>query len=231
MTLITFQDGKPVLRDGKVGTEQACCCSKCECGPINCTVTFSVDGVEYTWNVTGPGNETFYVLPDGYLCFETVEGSGRLTEIQGCAICENGKYKIAVGVVMQSLFTSGDCYRWCPEEGRYIDVFYQKAKLHILEVSACDCTAIIDLGVQEFEMFTGGCEGSFGATASACLALAGNFVSYTSCGEICGDYEGPPDECQEPPVQDVPDPVSEMCDPASYTISDVSAECCGNEFP
>ncbi len=26
MTLITFQDGKPVLRDGKVGTEQTCCC-------------------------------------------------------------------------------------------------------------------------------------------------------------------------------------------------------------
>jgi hypothetical protein len=26
MTLITLQDGKLVLRDGKVGTEQACCC-------------------------------------------------------------------------------------------------------------------------------------------------------------------------------------------------------------
>jgi hypothetical protein len=26
MTLITFQDGKPVMRDGKVGTEQECCC-------------------------------------------------------------------------------------------------------------------------------------------------------------------------------------------------------------
>jgi len=26
MMLITFQDGKPVMRDGKVGTEQECCC-------------------------------------------------------------------------------------------------------------------------------------------------------------------------------------------------------------
>ena len=26
MTLITFQDGQPVMRDGKVGTEQECCC-------------------------------------------------------------------------------------------------------------------------------------------------------------------------------------------------------------
>ena len=30
MTLITFQDGKPLFRDGKVGTEQACCCG-CAC--------------------------------------------------------------------------------------------------------------------------------------------------------------------------------------------------------
>lgn len=31
MTLITFQDGKPVMRDGKVGTEQDCCCGGGEC--------------------------------------------------------------------------------------------------------------------------------------------------------------------------------------------------------
>ena len=29
MTLITFQDGKPVLRDGKVGVGEACCCGGC----------------------------------------------------------------------------------------------------------------------------------------------------------------------------------------------------------
>jgi hypothetical protein len=29
MTLITLQDGKIVLRDGKVGTEEACCCGEC----------------------------------------------------------------------------------------------------------------------------------------------------------------------------------------------------------
>lgn len=31
MTLITFQDGKPVLRDGAVGTEPECCCERCPC--------------------------------------------------------------------------------------------------------------------------------------------------------------------------------------------------------
>jgi hypothetical protein len=42
MTLITFQDGKVVLRDGKAGTEQACCCEEqdpclvCTCEIIPC---------------------------------------------------------------------------------------------------------------------------------------------------------------------------------------------------
>ena len=37
MTLITFQDGKPVMRDGKVGTEQACCCGCDPCLLRLCT--------------------------------------------------------------------------------------------------------------------------------------------------------------------------------------------------
>jgi hypothetical protein len=40
MTLITFSDGKPVLRDSKVGTEEACCCGCPRCirnGEIDCT--------------------------------------------------------------------------------------------------------------------------------------------------------------------------------------------------
>ena len=40
MTLITLQDGKIVLRDGKVGTEQECCCGgPCEgCNSPNCCI-------------------------------------------------------------------------------------------------------------------------------------------------------------------------------------------------
>jgi hypothetical protein len=45
MTLITFQGGKPVLRDGKVGTEQACCCG---CIPCACE-----KAVDYTFNQRG----------------------------------------------------------------------------------------------------------------------------------------------------------------------------------
>lgn len=32
MTLITFTDGKPVMRDGMIGSEQSCCCGEdCYC--------------------------------------------------------------------------------------------------------------------------------------------------------------------------------------------------------
>ena len=42
MTLITVQDGKIVMRDGKVGTEQECCCGEVACG-TDCGETVTVD--------------------------------------------------------------------------------------------------------------------------------------------------------------------------------------------
>lgn len=46
MTLITMQGGAVVMRDGKVGTEQACCCpGECICGQ-NCTQDIQVDFVK-----------------------------------------------------------------------------------------------------------------------------------------------------------------------------------------
>jgi hypothetical protein len=51
MTLITFQDGKPVLRDGQVGTEQACCCGGCSCG--ECALAVVVNGVRVNTVVVG----------------------------------------------------------------------------------------------------------------------------------------------------------------------------------
>jgi len=49
MTLIAFEDGKPVFRDGKVGTGEACCCGLCP--PCNLPRTLSV---------------TIEGFPDGY---------------------------------------------------------------------------------------------------------------------------------------------------------------------
>lgn len=52
MTLVTFSDGKVVMKDGSVGTETACCCgggaTACDCpaslaiGNNSVTITFSI---------------------------------------------------------------------------------------------------------------------------------------------------------------------------------------------
>lgn len=47
MMLITFTDGKPVMRDGMIGSEQSCCCGNgCECPMTldNCTLTITYTG-------------------------------------------------------------------------------------------------------------------------------------------------------------------------------------------
>jgi hypothetical protein len=41
MTLITFQNGKVVMRDGQVGTEQECCCEPAECCAYS--IVFPID--------------------------------------------------------------------------------------------------------------------------------------------------------------------------------------------
>lgn len=48
MTLITMTDGKVVMRDGQVGTEQACCCDvPCDCDPSQLYVIPSSCGIDY----------------------------------------------------------------------------------------------------------------------------------------------------------------------------------------
>lgn len=75
MTLITFQDGKVVMRDGKVGTEQGCCCG-CATDE-DCTTQCCV----YVWQAYSPVDPvTFectgvcadgYTLIDGCICDPT----------------------------------------------------------------------------------------------------------------------------------------------------------------
>lgn len=247
MTLITFQDGKPVLRDGKVGTEQACCCNK-QCCPLTCIITFTVNGIQYTWNLQYAADGTFYEfgqLEDEYgeplSCFD---GSSSLhtTHVQGCVVCENGKHRVGFGLVAKSGFVQGDCDHWVTNhplfgDDRIQNIFYQKARLHVLEIDSCAlCPSVTDLGVQDFEwlddFITAGPQGAAGNTvaASACAAMRGWMTIKTECGSYCVDPLGPPEGC-DPDflVTTGPPTISAPCDPSSYEISGVSTECC--EFP
>jgi hypothetical protein len=71
MTKITLQGGKAVLRDGKVGTEQECCCPQCVCGDCPENLGFSVtfygtrDGtLTFTHPYTPPGGSASIALCD-----------------------------------------------------------------------------------------------------------------------------------------------------------------------
>lgn len=83
MTLITFQDGAVVFRDGQVGTEQACCCDQeCVC-PNAC-----VAGLEISLGVSP-------VCIDGiYSDFLNCVGGG----ISATMYCDNGLWLVFVSV-------------------------------------------------------------------------------------------------------------------------------------
>ena len=76
MTLITFSDGKVVMRDGKVGTEQACCCGSCNCSNLNFNDLLYGDEL-YSWpNVDLGGQKTPMYGSDEEPPHESVPGSG-----------------------------------------------------------------------------------------------------------------------------------------------------------
>lgn len=237
MTLITFSDGKVVMRDDKVGTEQACCCGQCLCGPINLTVNFSVDEYDFSWDVAteqSPSGVWFdykLFVPNAEMELPC-DSFDHETTVQGCAICTNGKYRIAVGVVMESTFQSGDCVYWDSANGTLQNIFHQRAKLHVFEVNACDCTDVTDLGVQDFVWLDDHKDGF--AAATPCSALDGLMQIVDECGEVClvnGQVENiPPEECPGEVGVAPLRSIEEGCDPDDYVISGASVEC-ANEFP
>lgn len=60
MTLITFEDGKPLMKDdGTIGSEQACCCCPSACGE-NCQQTVTVN-----FSAGGFNGQIVYTVADG----------------------------------------------------------------------------------------------------------------------------------------------------------------------
>lgn len=86
MTQIAFHDGKPVMRDGKVGTGQGCCCVKANdnqgacCAFNSCEQLSEADcaakaqSVGYIVTFLGVGTECDDACPVGACCFEFYPG-------------------------------------------------------------------------------------------------------------------------------------------------------------
>jgi hypothetical protein len=100
MTLITFEDGKPLMKDdGKIGTEQECCCGQCEACPENLyELCWSVTVTDFQGNTQTKTQDDFrdfpffipiidFVLPVTGITleirFDCVEGEGIYIEPGG----------------------------------------------------------------------------------------------------------------------------------------------------
>jgi len=77
MTLITVQDGKIVMRDGQVGTEQACCCC-CTAGDTQYAPNATVSVTEDISGCEGWGDTTIIALDLPMISCGVFEGPGRI---------------------------------------------------------------------------------------------------------------------------------------------------------
>jgi hypothetical protein len=101
MTLITFQDGKVVMRDDKVGTEQECCCEEEEfvCDET-CNKTITVN-----WSNNGASGTLTYTIADRGT-FTQIPGL-RVSSSISCRTAVDGKWFISVIMCGIAPYTSG----------------------------------------------------------------------------------------------------------------------------
>lgn len=89
MTLITFDGGQVVMRDGKIGTEQACCCG-CECSFREGSVIV----------VTVDGTDVEFFGPSG-----PIDASGDFDSVE---VCSSGNAYLPDSYCESRLLSSGD---------------------------------------------------------------------------------------------------------------------------
>lgn len=103
MTLISFQAGDVVMRDGQVGTEQGCCCEDgggcAESCDEELTVSGSIGGMTATVVIPIPGA--------GSARFDKNDGSGDYVEVDATIVC--GTYGPG-GALAWAVFV-GVCYQ------------------------------------------------------------------------------------------------------------------------
>jgi hypothetical protein len=108
MSEITFQDGKVLFRDGKVGTEQACCCGECAPCPDLQSLCISITLTDYNGTVyTADETDVFW-----FMSGDSISGSVNFPNFDYSLLlrCENGNISVFAGwafVIAGCICTSG----------------------------------------------------------------------------------------------------------------------------
>lgn len=92
MTLIAFQNGKPIFRDGKVGIEQTCCCNECPPCPDFSTYCVTLTLTDYNGNVSTADEGDIFWDDEGTYGSVFIGGFEYSVEI----VCVQGVLTVAV---------------------------------------------------------------------------------------------------------------------------------------
>ncbi len=142
MTLITFQDGQPVMRDGKVGTEQECCCDQtCQCSnpmPSNLAPTASIELVLPDVPFDCPSGtftaEIPLALSFGFYqgCVDIDLGGGITGQLEAGLICDllNGEQRYLSYAVFRAWPCNGTPYQCTIGNGGFIGFGFDEYLVH-----------------------------------------------------------------------------------------------------
>jgi hypothetical protein len=183
MTLITLQDGKIVLRDGKVGTEQACCCGGCCIVDGNIEFGYATQQECEQCDVTRTCEEYSEPTPEG--CPDGYDNDGfgecvRYRTVADCSECDGYCSEDA----------EGPCGTWkanCPCSGPGYEVILFGPDGCFWEVCANDLMDLCAAAGYTDLKYTPGTQST---------NCPGEFFGGVITGACCGDpLTSPPPEC------------------------------------
>jgi hypothetical protein len=186
MTLITFQDGAVVFRDGQVGTEQACCCQpECKCAFDNFTSSFTNDGqcnieyisveIEFRFSTCGNalGEAEFTLNAENFWQENKLVNDENGTEVQASAALRCGfvngqfdKYYLEIGIAA----VESPCLKLCDSNLVFINSI--SPQLIIGNISRDDTCCPAGPSGGPGQLDTSNCQGSYVAVTNYSIVLS-----------------------------------------------------------
>jgi hypothetical protein len=177
MTTIAFEDGKPVFRDGKVGTGQECCCgSECDCEGCDYSVDIEIEGqtLNVSLNVPSFQNRLFLCSDNGDPVTPPIGAStSRVVEASAYCDSETKKTKVYVRISVDC----GDSFGVCDRIVEY-NYSFDQCDSEGCATGNATLVSTTDTGEQPGG-FGGSCEGFPGCEGGCCDPNCCNKTCFT----------------------------------------------------
>jgi hypothetical protein len=179
MTLITFQDGKPLMKDdGKIGTEQECCCEegceRCESPiPEACEIDYVAVTIEFRFNNCGNGLGTTTLILNEANGFDNIDQNvldenGNLFFVDSQLICQSGdSFDYNINWRIAARFQN--CGLICDPPVQFVAGIGRGFALNKRRYNGACCPVAIDSYVWDGE--DGACPGAYIAVTNISIVL------------------------------------------------------------